>query len=166
MLLPLEGDHTLKPLLQSKFKEAGARISPDGRWLAYYSDETGRDEVYVRTYPSLEGKTQVSTGGGNQPVWSRTGDELFFRGGGAMMAVRVGPGTPLSLSTPRKLFEDRYYSKGSSHTGYDVSRDGRFLMVKSANVAEPDSAANRLPQTNFVVVLNWFEELKQKLPAR
>lgn len=122
-----------------KFKEAGARFSPDGRWLAYYSNETGRDEGYVRTYPSLEGKTQVSTGGGHEPVWSKKGDELF---------------------------EDRYYTKGASHTGYDVSRDGRFLMVKAANAGQPDSPANRLPQTNFIVVLNWFEELTQKLQAR
>jgi serine/threonine-protein kinase len=166
MLLPLEGDHTLKPLLQSKFAEAGARLSPDGRWLAYYSNETGRDEVYVRAYPSLEGKTQVSTGGGRQPVWSKKGDELFFRGEGAMMAVRVGPGAPLSVTAPRKLFEDRYYTKGLAHTGYDVSRDGRFLMVKDPSAGQAASPANTLPQTNFIVVLNWFEELKQKLQAR
>lgn len=83
-----------------------------------------------------------------------------------MMAVRVGPGAPLSVTAPRKLFEDRYYTKGVSHTGYDVSRDGRFLMVKAANAGQPDSPANRLPQTNFVVVVNWFEELEQKLRAR
>ena len=166
MLLPLDGDHTLKPLLQSKFAEAGARLSPDGRWLAYYSMETGRDEVYVRAYPSLEGKTQVSTGGGRQPVWSKKGDELFFRGEGAMMAVRVGPGAPLSVTAPRKLFEDRYYNKGLAHTGYDVARDGRFLMVKDPSAGQASSTTSALPQTNFIVVLNWFEELQQKLQAR
>ena len=166
VLLPLEGDHTLKPLIQTRFGEAGARLSPDGRWLAYFSMETGRDEVYVRAYPSLEGKTQVSTGGGRQPVWSKRGDELFFRGEGAMMAVRVGPGAPLSVTAPRKLFDDRYFSKGNTHTGYDVARDGRFLMVKDPNVSQASPAAGALPQTNFIVVLNWFEELKQKLQVR
>ena len=165
-LLPLDGDHALKPLLQSKFGEAGARLSPDGRWLAYFSNETGRDEVYVRAFPSLEGKLQVSTGGGRQPVWSRKGDELFYRGEGAMMAVRVGPGSPLSVTAPRKLFEDRYYNKGLTHTGYDVSRDGRFLMVKDPAAGQVTGVGTVLPQTNFIVVLNWFEELQQKLHPR
>lgn len=166
VLLPMEGDRAIKPLLQSKFSEAGARLSPDGRWLAYFSTETGRDEVYVRAYPSLEGKTQISTGGGRQPVWSKKGDELFFRGEGAMMAVRVGSAAPLSVSAPRKLFEDRYYNKGGTHTGYDVARDGRFLMVKDPTASQAATQANTLPQTNFIVVVNWFEELKQKLQAR
>ena len=83
-----------------------------------------------------------------------------------MMAVRVGPGAPLSVTAPRKLFDDRYFNKGNTHTGYDVARDGRFLMVKDPKVSQASSAAGALPQTNFIVVLNWFEELKQKLQVR
>ena len=163
MLLPLDGDGTLEPLIQTPFNERGAQLSPDGRWLAYFSDESKRDEVYVRAFPSLEGKTQVSTGGGAEPMWSKRGDELFFRGEGQMMAVRVGPGAPLSLTVPRKLFADRYTSKGTQHAGYDVAHDGRFLMVRDTSAGQ---RAGGIPQTNFVVVLNWFSELKQKLPAR
>ena len=81
-----------------------------------------------------------------------------------MMAVRVGPGAPLSVTVPRKLFADIYTSKGAQHAGYDVARDGRFLMVK--DMAAGQRAAGGRVQTNFVVILNWFEELMQKLPAR
>lgn len=142
----------------------GGQVSPDGRWLAYFSDESKRNKVYVRAFPSLEGKTQVSTGGGAEPMWSKRGDELFFRGEDQMMAVRVGPGAPLSVTVPRKLFADRYSSKGAQHAGYDVARDGRFLMVKDTAVGQ--RAAGGMPQTNFIAVLNWFGELMQKLSAR
>ena len=164
LLLPLDGDRTLRPLLATPFNERGAQLSPDGRWMAYFSDESKRNEVYVRAFPSLEGKTQVSTGGGSEPMWSEKGDELFFRGEDQMMAVRVGPGAPLSVTVPRKLFADIYTSKGAQHAGYDVARDGRFLMVK--DMAAGQRAAGGRVQTNFVVILNWFEELMQKLPAR
>lgn len=83
-----------------------------------------------------------------------------------MMAVRVGPGAPLSVTAPRKLFEDRYYNKGSAHTGYDVSRDGRFLLMKDPSAGDATSPTNTPPQTNLIVVLNWFEELRQKLQVR
>jgi serine/threonine-protein kinase len=159
MLLPLEGDRKLKPLLQTRFDDARARVSPDGRWIAYTSDETGRGEVYVRAFPSLEGKTQVSTAGGGQPVWAKRGDELFFRTPDAMMTVRVQPGASFSVGPPRKLFDGRFYSKGPNTGGYDVSRDGRFLMVKDAPVAQ--SATGTL--ASLIVVVNWLEELKERI---
>jgi serine/threonine-protein kinase len=109
VLLPLDGDRTLKPLLQTRFSEYGARLSPDGRLLAYTSDESGRAEVYLRSFPSLEGKTQVSTGGGQQPVWSRRGGELYFVGPGALMAVTVQGGPAMSVGPARQLFANRYY---------------------------------------------------------
>jgi len=159
MLLPLEGDRKLKPLVQTRFDDARARVSPDGRWIAYSSDETGRGEVYVRAFPSLEGKTQVSTGGGAQPVWAKRGDELFFRTPGAMMAVRIQPGASFSVGQPRKLFDGRFYSKNAGTGGYDVSRDGRFLMVKDASAAQ---SATGTP-ASLIVVLNWFEDLKARI---
>ena len=158
MLLPLEGKREWQPLLQTRFTEFGARLSPDGRWLAYVSDESGRQEVYVRAFPSLEGKMQVSTAGGTQPVWSKRGDELYFQTAEAMMAVRLQAGSAVSISRPRKLFENKYYLKGGTHTGFDVARDGRFLMVGATLVQGAE-----VPLSNLSVVLNWHEELKTKL---
>jgi len=155
-LLALDGgSRTPKPLLQSRFAERSTRISPDGRWLAYSSNESGRDEVYVQPFPSLEGKWQVSIGGGGQPVWSKDGRELFYRGEGSMMAVSITPGSAFSAGRPQKLFEDRFFNKGGGHTGYDVAADGRrFLLVK-------DTAS-----ATMIVVLNWLEELRRLAPAK
>jgi len=159
MLLPLEGDRKLKPLVQTRFNEGRARVSPDGRWIAYSSDETGRNEIYVRAFPSLENKTQVSTAGGAGAVWAKRGDELFYRMQDAMMAVRVQPGASFSVGPPRKLFDGKFFAKGPDTGGYDVSRDGRFLMVKDASVAQ---SATGTP-ASLIVVVNWFEDLKARI---
>jgi serine/threonine-protein kinase len=162
-ILPVEGDRTPKPLLATRFNEWGARVSPNGRWLAYVSNESGRDEVYVRPFPSMGGKWTVSTGGGSQPVWSRRGDELFYRGEGSMMAVRIVSEPSFSASTPRKLFDDQFVGGGirvlasEVLTRYDVAPDGRFLMVKQS--------ASAPTVAQIVVVQNWFEELKRLAPG-
>jgi serine/threonine-protein kinase len=161
VVLPVEGDRTPKPLLNTRFTERGARLSPDGRWVSYSSNESGRDEVYVQPFPSLAGKWQVSIGGGSQPVWSRKGNELFYRGEGAFMAVRILPGETFSAGPPQKLFEDRYFNKGAGHGGYDVAPDGRFLVVK--NVSATRQTETGTP-ASLVVVLNWLEELKARVP--
>jgi Tol biopolymer transport system component len=161
-VLELDGDRASKPLLHSHFNIQGGRVSPDGRWIAYVSNESGRTEVYVQPFPSLNGKWQISTGGGTQPVWSRTGDELFYRGEGAVLAVRVSTGGSFSAEPPQKLFEDRFYFGGSDRTGYDVSPDGqRFLMLKQS-MSDQQTAA--LAQS-IVVVMNWQEELKRLVPV-
>jgi serine/threonine-protein kinase len=159
-MLQTEGDRTLKPLLQTRFRERGAKVSPNGRWMAYCSDEGGRDEVYVRPFPSLEGRVQVSTAGGCQPLWSRKGDELFYRGQGALMAVRVQPGESFAPGPPQKLFDDQFFTKSTSHVGFDVTADGRFLFAarESQTVGDAPIGIN--------VVVNWFEELKARVPAR
>jgi eukaryotic-like serine/threonine-protein kinase len=164
--LPLEGDRTMRPLLQSRFSAFGARLSPDGQWMAYSSNESGRAEVYVAAFPSLDRKMQVSTAGGAQPVWSRSGHELYFvtpEPASAMMAVPVRMSPAFTLGQPRKLFDYGYYQKGVTHTGYDVARDGRFIVVKDVAQQTPLSATGR--RTDLTVVLNWFEELITKLPA-
>ena len=157
--LDVEGERTLTPLLTSPFNEHSAQLSPDGRWLAYVSNESGSSQVFVRAYPSLEGKWQVSIDGGTQPLWSRRGDELFYRWGGAVMGVRVRPGPSFIADAPVKLFEDRYQVKGANHTGFDLAQDGRFLFVKDLmnQIGDTDAPA-------LVVVLNWFEVLKGALP--
>ena len=161
LLRPDSGDHSPVPLLQTRFNERGARVSPDGRWIAYYSNESGRDEVYVRSFPSLNGKWQISVGGGAEPVWAPDGGEIFYRAA-ALVAVRVTAGETFSFGPPRPLFPDRFVlSLSGNHTGFDVSRDGkRFLMVKAA---EPGAAS---APANLIVVQNWLAEFKRLLPAK
>jgi Tol biopolymer transport system component len=130
-------------------------LSPNGKWVAYVSNESGRAEVYVDGYPSLAEKTAVSTDGGHCPQWSRDGGELFYRQGDAVMAVSVDTGADFRGKKPRRLFAGPYRGE-SQEPAFDVSPDGRrFLMIKS------DDAAT-LRQIN--AVQNWFAELKQKIP--
>ncbi len=152
-------DRKAQPFLQTPFIEGGPTFSPDGHWLAYVSDESGRPEVYVQPYPGPGGTWQISTEGGTEPAWNRNGRELFFRSSKKMMVVDVITRPSFSPGKPRLLFEGQYFASNWPlvSTAYDVSADGqRFLMVKTA---EQGSAA-----TQINVVLNWFEELKQKVP--
>jgi eukaryotic-like serine/threonine-protein kinase len=153
------GDHKAQPFLQTRFNVSAPQFSPDGRWLAYTSDESGRYEVYVQPYPGPGGKWQISTEGGDEPLWNRNGRELFYRSGDKMMAVEIATQPAFAAGKPRKLFEGRYESTaGGPRTDFDVSPDGqRFLMVRTN---EQESAP-----TQINVVLNWFEELKQKVPS-
>jgi hypothetical protein len=131
------------------------RLSPDGHWVAYTSDESGEEEVYVQAYPGPGGgRAIVSTEGGTNPRWSRNGKELFYLSGAKMMAVDVIQLTPVPrFGKPKMLFEGRYPN------GYDVSPDGkRFLMVKvgaAPQASQPDQ---------LKVVVNWLEELRRRLP--
>jgi Tol biopolymer transport system component len=130
-------------------------LSPNGKWMAYVSSESGRAEVYVDRYPSLAEKIAVSTDGGQRPRWSRDGRELCYRQGDAVMAVSVDTGAGFRAGKPRRLFAGPYRGE-SQEMAFDVSPDGRrFLMIKS-------DAAATLRQIN--TVQNWFEELKQKVP--
>ncbi len=153
------GDRKPVPFLRTRFNEASPRFSPDGNWLVYTSDESGRYEIYVQPYPGPGGKWQISTDGGTEPVWNPTGRELFYRDGDKMMAVDISTQPGFAAGTPRMLFEGRYESPAVPIANYDVSPDGeRFLMLKSAEQAET-------APTQINVVLNWFEELKQKAPT-
>ncbi len=154
-VLSMEGERTSQPLFQSRFNEARARISPDGHWIAYESDESGRYEIYVRPFPNVEeGKWQISSDGATEPVWAPRGQELFYRNGEAMIAVGIKTEPTFTAGSPVVLFTGSYTS--GSVVNYDISPDGqRFLMIK----AEETAAA----QIN--VVLNWFEELKRLVPT-
>jgi serine/threonine protein kinase/Tol biopolymer transport system component len=152
-------DRKTQPFLQTPSNESAPRFSPDGRWLAYISDESGRVEVYVQPYPGPGGKWQISTEGGTGPVWNRNGRELFYRSGDKMMAVEIATQPGFAAGKPRVLFEGQYQPAPGNYSNYDVSPDGqRFLMLK------PMEQAERAP-TQINVVLNWFEELKQKVPT-
>jgi hypothetical protein len=148
-----------QPFLRTPYNESVSRFSPDGRWLAYISDESGRYEIYVQPYPGPGGKWQISTEGGREPVWNRNGRELFYRSGDKMMAVDIATQPNFSAGKPHVLFEGPYEPAPLTNPNYDVSPDGqRFLMLK------PVEQAQAAP-TQINVVLNWFEELKQKVPA-
>jgi len=164
--LPVPGDPSAssgqarKPGLffRTPFNERGPKFSPDGRWLAYSSDETSRLEIYVQPFPGPGGKVQISTDGGIEPLWARNG-ELFYRNGDRMMAVETRTQPTFTTGTPRLIFEGLYDQIGGGNTNYDVTADGqRFVMVKPAG---QEAAA----PTQIHVVLNWFEELKRRVPA-
>ena len=136
--------------------ESAPAFSPDGHWVAYASNESGRYEVFVKPYPGPGGKWQISTDGGAEPIWNPKGRELFYRSAQQMIAVDYTEQPTFSAGKPRILFQGVYTTSPRSLPDYDVSPDGqRFLMLK---------AAEQVPG-QISVVLNWFEELKQKVPA-
>jgi serine/threonine-protein kinase len=154
-----QSNRTAQPFLRTQFNETAPRFSPDGRWLAYVSDESGRYEIYVQPYPGPGGKWQISTEGGREPVWNPNGRELFYRSGDKMMAVDITTQPSFAVGKPHALFEGPYVPTPLTFPDYDVSSDGqRFLMLKASEQA-------RAAPTQINVVLNWFEELKQKVPA-
>ena len=148
-------------LLHSESHERNGELSPDGRWLAYESNESGTFEIYVRPFPAVEeGKWPISNGGGTQPLWSRDGRELFYYAPGRLMAVDVETtGDEFRAGRAKMLFERRFL-QGSLHRQYDVSPDGeRFLMIEDV---EPGGSGPRL---DVILVDNWFEELKRLVPT-
>ncbi len=160
-MLSSEGEQEAWAFLDTEFEESGAMFSPEGRWLAYTSNGTGRDEVYVQPFSVTgpRGKQQVSVGGGAEPVWAPDGRELFYRNGDEMMAVDIKLQPEFSAGTPRLLFEGRFLGTGAVHLrrNYDVSLDGqRFLMIQREQDLVP---------TEIIVILNWFEELKRLVPT-
>ena len=156
-ILPLQDR---KPHLfdRGQSNENSPRFSPDGHWIAYDSAESGRAEIYVRPYPGPGGKWQISTDGGTEPVWNPKGRELFYRAGNKMIAVEVTTQPAFSAGKPTVLFEGAYAPTPRSFPNYDVSPDGqRFLMLKASEQAQAPTQIN--------VVLNWFEELKRRVPT-
>jgi serine/threonine protein kinase/Tol biopolymer transport system component len=155
----MEGDHATKLLLQEKSEPVLPQVSPDGRWIAYQSSESGKSEIYVRSFPDVtKAKWQVSTSGGNAPLWSPDGRELFYRSGDATIAVRVETVPTFKPLNPTVLFRGNY-SKASwvDETYWDISPDGkRFLMMKEVEAEAP---------RKINIVLNWFEELKERVPV-
>ena len=153
----LTGDTALKPLLTSTaYNERGPVISPDGKWLAYVSNESGRNEIYVRAFPGPDSKWPVSAGGGDEPMWARDGRRLFYRGSNRMMSATVSTnGGTFAVTAREPLFEDRF-QRTANHGNYDVAPDGSgFLMVQRG-----DSAST------VKVVINLGAELRKRARVR
>jgi serine/threonine protein kinase len=168
-MLPMEGDPKWRPLLQEKYNELQPQISPNGRWMAYTSNQSGHYEVYVRPFPKVDTEQwQVSTSGGDSPLWSPDGRELFYRNGDAAMTVPVKTDPSFSLKTPKILFRGEYIPSdlrlGSFEPhSWDIRPDGkRFLMMKQSGAGTSATAGPR----RINIVLNWFEELKQRVQMK
>jgi len=161
----LDGTRKVTPLLQTRFDERNGMVSPDGRWLAYESDSSGPQQIYVRPFPNVGGgQRQVSNAGGTRPLWARSGKELFYFGSdGTLWRVPVeASGGLWQAGAPSRLLERRYFT-GAGTTGrtYDVSPDGqRFLMIKASGTEGSDAPPR------IIVVQHFDEELKRLVPTK
>jgi eukaryotic-like serine/threonine-protein kinase len=163
MVESLEGDHESRPFADIKAAAGSPKFSPDGRWLAYCSNESKKPQVYVQAFPGPGPKIQVSSDGGTDPVWKRTGRELYFRNGDKMMAVAVSTTPAFAAGHPQILWEGHYSHgmstscgpPGATSSNFDASADGRrFLMIKDE---APDTAVSR----QIIVVLGWADEVNR-----
>ena len=162
MVLPADGTGDVREVVATDFAEIDPNLSPDGKWLAYASNRTGRNEVWVQGYP--EGApVRVSNNGGFEPHWSPDGRELFYRQGSAVMGVTVLIDGEIAFTPPVELFNDQYFTQPDAVvSSYDVASDGRFLMIQ----ASLNPAAMSAQSTGIVVVQNWTEELKRRVPSK
>jgi Tol biopolymer transport system component len=145
-----------KPLFQAKWIVRNAQFSPDGRWVAYSSNETGNSEVYVSPFPSADGKWQVSRGGGEEPRWRRDGKELFYLSAeGKMMAVAVKTGSNFEAGSPVALFQTHLRQPISlmELVSYDATADGQKFLINT-KVDEPNAAP-------LSIILNWASEMEK-----
>jgi hypothetical protein len=158
------GDKKPVPFLQSPFNERDPQISPNGKWIVYASDETGRSEIYVRPFPAGEGKWQISSKGGFYPRWRRDGKELFYLETNAsprnLISVKVNPAGPtFEYGDPTVLFDSLFANAGhgTPYQAFAVSPDGqRFLIPRPEGVDEQGTTP-----TPITVVLNWAAGLKK-----
>ena len=140
-------------LLENSAAERYPSLSPDGQWLAYESDSSGRTEIYVRPFPAFDAIRQVSSAGGNFPVWGAGGDQIYYRQGRALVSVQVDSHDGLAFGPPEVLFESPFDIQNHY---FDVSPDGQhFLMLQPAVRGVHE----------LIVVENWFRELKRLVPT-
>jgi serine/threonine-protein kinase len=168
----MEGKNQYKQILKGNYSFIQPRISPDGQWIAYTSNQSGRNEVYVRPFPDVEsgGRSQVSTTGGDSPLWSRDGKELFYHNADEIMVASVKTEPTFNPEAPKLLFRGTYNFSNISGVSqmnpyparWDVSPDGRhFVMIKPPGTASMDDGPRQIN-----IVLNWIDELKQLVPVK
>ena len=156
-MLPLVGERSPSPFVVTAANERFSRFSPDGRFVAFVSDDSGRDEVFVLPFPEPGQKLSISPGGGTAPVWSRDGRRLFYRMGKQVLAADIRYEPVLAVSAPSLLFEGDFWTETDHFAEYDVGPDDLgFVMVQS-----DDTPAQR----QVHVMLNWFDELRRLVPA-
>jgi hypothetical protein len=166
-MMTMDDKRATEPLIHTKYRETNAEISPNGRWIAYASNESGTMQVYVRPFPIVDGgHWPVSTGPvGSRPLWARSGRELFYVDDAAnrLMVVPVqSDGETFGLGTPVKVFDYPLAVNTYSPRSFDISPDGqRFLVIKDASNGQSSTATS----ASMVVVVNWLEELKQRVPV-
>ena len=151
------------PLVVTESDEQAPAVSPDGRWLAYLSDETGRNEVFVRPFPDTDrGKWQISEGGARAPLWAHNGRELFYMSADRdMMVAEIQAGPPFSVGQRRVLFRvDQRYAMSVVTGGYDITADDQRFLMRRLAVGTDDEAGDT---RRLILVQNWFEELKAKV---
>jgi serine/threonine protein kinase/Tol biopolymer transport system component len=153
LTLSLDGSGTPQPFLATPVLEAWPAFSPNGRWVAYESDETGTREIHVRPYPGPGQKVTISSAGGELPLWSRNGRELFYQRGKEIWAAAVSAGGVFTAGQPKRLFTADFLQSGRWQNSVDVASDGKFLMVRHPPELRP--------QRRLVYVPNWTAELKQ-----
>jgi hypothetical protein len=153
------GDSAITPIIANGgYEEVAPALSPDGRWIAYASNESGRYEVYVRPFPGVnDGRWQISGNGGNEPLWAHSGRELFYRAGnGDLMAVTVAGGSAFVAAEQRRLFAAAPYLSNTAHTEYQLSPDDRRFLFKRLVGAEIAGAR----AATAVLVQDWLTELE------
>ena len=163
--LSLDDERRSEPLIATGFREKNAEVSPDGRWVAYESDASGQFEVYVQPFPNVDdGKWQISTMSGWQPLWGPGGRELFYRTEAGVMSVNVETAGGFTPGTPALVVEGQYFR--SVNRAYDISPDGQqFLMLKERAAPGSDADDPFAGLTQIHVVQNWFQELLERVPV-
>src|SRR5262249_49606766 len=153
--VPVEGERKILPLVVGPASDQLPRVSPDGKWLVYQSNESGRFEVYVRPFPTSGARVQISTDGGTEPLWNHAGTALYYRDAiGQLTEVKVTTGASFSIGARRVLLNGDYLID-ASHANYDVSPDGTFLVLRRAGA-----------ESQPIIVHNWVRELREKTARR
>jgi eukaryotic-like serine/threonine-protein kinase len=163
-VLDLVGEQTARPLVQTPASEFEPVVSPDGQWLAYATRDAGEPDVFVRPFPNVDaGRWRISTEGGDSPLWSRDGKQLFFISRGRAMSVPIETTPTFRPGSPTAMFDlPPYYKSAMRITRqWDIAPDGRFLIVNPG-----EAATGEHPQSQMVFVLNWHDELKRLVPAK
>lgn len=156
LAVPYSGERTVTPVVTGPNTESMPRFSPDGKWLSYQANESGRFEIYVRPFPANAGRVQVSTNGGTEAIWGRDGRTIYYRGPvGEIIKVAVTTGASFSIGARTTVAPSGNYLTDSSHPNWDIAPDGRFLMLKRAGEA-----------SQMIVVHNWGRELRAKTGGR
>jgi serine/threonine-protein kinase len=155
LAVPMKGERTITTLVSGPSTESLPRISPDGNWLAYQSNESGPFQIYVRPFPGTGARVQVSTSGGTEPIWGRSGKALYYRDEvGQITEVVVTTGASFSIGD-RRVVASGDYLTDASHANWDVAPNGKFLLLKRAGA-----------ESQTIVVHNWIRELREKTANR